>query len=292
MAVVFKRVTVSISPDDKSKLVEWELDNRFTPTSGAYTFYVERAYSAGSWTRLNPSSPVTNQNYYSDSTEYKYGLINNNAYRVVLVDGSETYISTPAFSNGYLTWNELKILRSILRQEYKRLTSLPVGIDGWLLRRRHWGTACTACTDFDLSNAVVNSSCTTCYGTGIVGGYYNAYAYYMEFVKGEKSELTEKPPFGTEDNIVRQGRGVAYPLITGYDIWVSAKTDDRYLIRTVQTVAEMKETPVIYAFSLHELPADRIEYSIPLEQSTSSGSGDEIDQSWRISGNNFLDDIL
>ena len=80
MAEVFKNVEVYISPTNKNKLISWELDSRFTPDSGQFTFYVEAGYSAGSWTRLNPNNPVINQAYYTDSTSWKYGLINMYSY--------------------------------------------------------------------------------------------------------------------------------------------------------------------------------------------------------------------
>jgi len=290
MAEVFKDVTVYVSPTSKSKLISWELDRRFVPTSGQFTFYVESGYAAGSWTRLNPTSPVIDQSYYTDATTNKYGLINNIYYRVILVDGDSEYISTPQSVTGVLTLRESAILRNLLRQQYLRLTNLHAGVQGWLLRRRHWGTRCTVCTDFDLENQVSNPNCTTCYGTGIVYGYYNAYPFWMEFVGGMQSQIEMKSPTGVEDNIIRQGRCIAYPIISSYDIWVADDTDTRYIIRTVKTVAELKERPVIYTISLHEIPAGQIEYSVPLQASSSSSSGAaETDASWRAANDDFLE---
>ncbi len=286
MADIFKNISVVLSPQTKYSLVSWDLDPRFSPESGTYTFYVEAGYSAGNWTRLN-STPIINQAYYLDTTSYKYGLIDNVYYRIVLIDNSAEYISVPENASGNLTTREFRIVKNILRQEYERL--IDIGVSGWLLRRRHWGTVCASCKDFDLEHQVSKPNCFTCYGTGIVDGYYNAYPYYIEFLGGSKSQIELKPPFGVEDTILRQGRCVSYPLISSFDIWVAANTDTRYIIRTVQTIAELKERPVIYTVALNEIPAGQIEYSIPLQTSESSSSGIEsLDQSWRTDSSDFL----
>jgi len=105
-----------------------------------------------------------------------------------------------------------------------------------------------------------------------------------------QSQIEMKSPTGVEDNIIRQGRCIAYPIISSYDIWVADDTDTRYIIRTVKTVAELKERPVIYTISLHEIPAGQIEYSVPLQASSSSSSGAaETDASWRAANDDFLE---
>lgn len=291
MAVnVFKKININISPTSKEKSIEWELDNRFTPTSGQYTFYVDYARSGGDWIRLNSTSPVINQNFYTDTTEYKYGTVNDLYYRVEMVDGSSSYYSSPASATGELSSRDFNILRELLRQEYIRL-SKSAGIDGYILRKRHWGLACTQCTDYDLSNESTNPDCSYCYGTGVLYGYYSSIPMYMDLAAQFKSQLESKIPTGVEDNIIKQGRCVAYPQIYSGDIWIASKTDTRYVIRVVETAASIKETPAVYNVVLAEIPADRIEYSIPLQTTTSSSSSgsSDITQSWRTVSTDFLD---
>jgi len=283
MSNIFKIVNVQLSPTTKETLISWELDPKFSLVSASYIFYVEVAYSAGTWTRLNSTSPVTNQAYYTDTTSYRSGLINNIFYRVILVDGGTTYTSVPVSVIGDLTLIGFRLLKNILRQEYKRLTDAYAGASGWLLRRRHWGTACTVCTDFDLETQVVDDNCSTCYGTGIEGGYYNAYPLYIEFIPDKKSTIDFNTKTGTEEIIIRNVRCIAYPMITPYDIWIYSDSDVRYIIRSMSTIAELQGKDIVYSLELHEIPYGQVEYDIPLTttSSSSSGGGGDEDETWR-----------
>lgn len=282
MSDIFTRVTVKVSPENKSKLIEWSINPRFVPAAGVYNFYIEQAYSTDSWTRIN-STAIVNQDFYVDATEYRYGILNTTYYRVVLEDSTQSYISTPVNISGYLPWREYKIVRNILRQEYTKLKQQGAGIPGYLLRRRHWGQPCATCDDYDMIGIPVKTKCAVCYGTGIVGGYYNAYPYYLAIYPGKSDNMDTTPPVGLTGAAPRSGAGIAFPEVHAGDIWISDNTDERFYMGRVVTPVEIQEQPVLHNFIMFKLPVDRIEYQIPLQVSAESSAGttNAISQSWR-----------
>jgi hypothetical protein len=62
----------------------------------------------------------------------------------------------------------------------------------------------------------------------------------------------------------REGYGVAYPWIDAGDIWVEAKTNDRFVIKQVITMAEMASKPLLFGFAMAKLPDSSPEMDIAM----------------------------
>jgi len=286
-STVIKRVTVYIDPATNAKMLEWTVDAAYTPESVELLFYVEVSRAAGSWSRLNPDEPVINNCFYTDETRYRFNLRHSTYYRIVLDDGGTLAYSAPVNVKGVWTARQYSIARNILRQEYKRLDKNSAGRDGWLLKRRLWGVTCTVCQEYDIKTNV-DPTCPICYGTGIVGGYYDALAYPMEFKTGVLSAEDIQFPFGTVSDQIFQTRSIAYPVLGAKDIWVDAKSNERYMFGIIKSAAELVGIPLLYDNVVAEFPPDAPEYSVPLVQSesgssSSSGSSsgeDSTDDSW------------
>jgi hypothetical protein len=259
---VFKRIIVSVTPDD-SKVISWQLNSMFKPEGPYCTFYVEFAKGLGEWTRLNPDTPVENFCAYVDTVKRKCAYDNDMYYRVILFDGIQEYTSKPEIAMG--TWNkhDWLIARDIIRKEYLRLKKY-VGTQGWLLKKRKDGKPCE-CNDWDTGEPVV-SNCDKCYGTGIQGGYYNAIPYWLETNDGPTAgDVTV--PLGVVDNRSASGRGVAYPILSTYDVWIDGDMNKRYIIRKIDSATDFRGKPLIYNVIMNEAPASDIVYDVPLEQS-------------------------
>jgi len=273
------KVYVTESPTDRSKLIQWKLDPSF-PELTSYSFYIETARATDpSWTRLNPSAPIVDMCWYSDPTVYRYNYRHDLYYRVVLDDGGTEYISEASNVRGTLDKTERRMVRAALVNEYERFTKWHVGTIGWLLKKRIYGTACTVCADFDLPNDGGLASCSTCYGTGIVGGYYQGYPYYVDFTKLDVHDKDIVIPFGTEDNPELLGRCIAYPILSSQDLWVEKDTNKRYVIRQIQTLARIRDTVISYTAVFKELPGTRVEYDVPVYGDTALVS--DVETEWR-----------
>jgi hypothetical protein len=259
----FTRVEVYITPEN-GKIIQWWMDPRFefnTPLSG---FYIDWARTKGEWTRLNPGEPLRNICLYLDEDAYRCGMENDVWYRVVAVDSNDVeYPSAPAHTYGEMTKRDWLLSRDILRKEYLRMKKY-AGTFGYLLKLRTHGEKCRECFDWDIEEPIAASTCTVCYGTGFVKGYYNAIGFYMD-LSGVKVGGDINDPFGYEETRIRNARAVAYPWLGAYDIWVHGSANKRYVIRHAVTGAEMRSIPLVYfPIQLRLLPASDIAYQVPM----------------------------
>ena len=280
----FEDVAVYVTPEN-TKIVEWRLDRHFKFRSWPLQFFIEWARPAGEWTRLNPAAPLTDVCFYIDNNSYLCNTWDDIYYRVVAYDGVQTYASRPAHSMGALNRHTWLLARDLLRKEYLRLQKF-IGTFGYLLRRREYGERCPVCIEFDIEDTA-NSQCTVCFGTGFVHGYYNAYPYWMD-LSGTVDRKDVDIPFGVMDTQVRQGRGVAYPRVLPWDVWVHGSANSRFIVRSVTIGVDLQGVPLVYTpIELRQVPPTNIEYRIPMQVdygSSSSSAGPEVadtTQGWR-----------
>jgi hypothetical protein len=97
----------------------------------------------------------------------------------------------------------------------------------------------------------------------LVGGYYDSYETYMEFLPSESKREGIKIPTATEDIRPQQAKCVAFPILEVRDIFVEANTNKRYVVRLVKSLSEMRGLPLIYLVTLNELPKTHIVYQVP-----------------------------
>lgn len=258
----FQQVIATVSPTGLT-LLEWRLTGSYRPETNALMFHVFWAeLMNGTWTQLT-TDPIINEALWEDTVNRKRGQYSTGYYRVQLTDGLTVYSSDPVNPQGSLTAAEFLIVREILRKELLRYRKSGGSSQGYLLKRRYWGTYCPDCTDPD-THLSVNTQCETCYGTGYTGGYFSAYEYYIEFKGAAPQELKVEKTMGSDDSFMRQGKCIAYPVLQTDDIFVSGKSNERYFIKTVKKESELTEMPLIYTVSLAKIPVERVEYKIPV----------------------------
>jgi len=259
----FNKVYVSVAPDT-SKIIQWEMNPIFNALDVIVGFHIDIS-RGGEWRRLT-AGPITDMCIYIDESNYRCGLSADIYYRVVAVDTSLNEYKSPA-TNLFQCWKDKHqwlIARSILRKEYLRLMTLPTGVEGMLLKKREHGPRCTDCTDHDTGD-VVAECCPACFGTGFLGGYYNAVPYWLD-LSGTSSQARDTNTFGVVNNKQRIARGVAFPLVSEDDVWVASKSNLRFIVNKVESTGETLVLPLIYRLSIAELPQSDNAYDIPLEQ--------------------------
>jgi len=227
----FKRLTIDAHFNyliNRRVLVEWALERAFiTSVPGPYTFTLYRGYAA------NDSIPVK----ISETTDQPWLYDNNPVmpqkgtevfYWVILTDGQgQTYQSQSAPITSYWNHYDWTLAKEIVRKETMLLRKR-TGTAGWLLKRRLWGDVCTLCTDPE-TKQIHNSQCPVCYGTGIVGGYYDPIDFMVAMNPSQRVKKLDTTQ-GLIAETMETVRCLAYPVPTSNDVWVRAYTDQRYYV--------------------------------------------------------------
>lgn len=267
---VFKFVRAIVSPVTGTTSVEWAISPGFVPVSAYLDFYVEVAYSGGTFTRLNPVDPIINSNIFTDSNKYELNILSQVYYRVVMSDNGTEYASVPERVGGNLNRAQLRQATEVMRRKYIQLVKV-TGVKGYLLRRKEWGTRCS-CYDVDLGN-VPSVTCPDCFGTGFVGGYYEAVEFWIEDVTKSGVTVSRDGQTGVEMSHAKKARCVPYPAIIADDIWVDASTGDRYKVNPESTPELwIRNVSIIEILSLEKLPPTDFLYNVPVTSDAVTGT--------------------
>ena len=139
-----------------------------------------------------------------------------------------------------------------------------VGSKGYLFKRKVFGETCPECVDWDTGD-VAKSSCTVCYGTGFVGGYWNPFSTYIDtnLIPRNKQHTDQAGIIEPERT---QARMLGYPHVSTYDFFADYDTGKRWVIRNVQNAAELRGQPLIYLADIRLAPFTDPIYEIPLPE--------------------------
>ena len=176
----------------------------------------------------------------------------------------EFWFSPPQHAGAVWRKREWLIAREIVRQEQVRLERVRAGTRGYLLRRKSFGEECPVCVSPE-THQVQDPSCPTCFGTGIVGGYYPASEVWLE-LQPERLLRRLDPDQGQLTHAVSSARVLAYPPVNPNDYWVSAKSNRRYRVQEgVTKLAQIDEEPLVLGFDVQIEHMNHIIYQVPVE---------------------------
>ena len=270
---VFERLRVVSVPLGGTQIC-WKLRDGFV-AQGPFYFYVETAPSGSTeWTPIN-DEPLVDICCATDTYQRYYDQLSYIYYRVRLVlptvpdanTGLPTeYVSQPQQGNGTWSRRDWLISRDIIRREYlvqRKRHNITSG--GYLLKRRRWGTPCPLCLDYDTGGTTQSQSCTTCFGTGFVGGYFPAIDYRFTFEALPQRRIERNEQVGQVNPIVKQARGVCYPHVDSHDIYARTDTGERYVIQNVSNLAEYGGVPLVIRAELRLAPVTDILYTVLLD---------------------------
>ena len=263
---VFRRVEVDYLVAGGAR-VTWELQPHFRePTP--YTFQLQvnpgrGEPSSGSDPALWTNTGVSTGGYTAiDPQQNQWGKDLRVVYRVLLTTANGLYISPTAQVLGKLTTRQWLLARAIVRRldlQVKRqsLDTYP----GYLLKRRYCGPVCT-CTD-DVLGGCNDSSHLPCYGTGILGGYWQAATHTLYNLQPQSRDLQRDGDRGTIDDQMVTGRFLGLPSLEQRDVWIDAHSDRRYIVHRVSNVAEMSQVPILVEAELRLAPFGDVIYQFP-----------------------------
>jgi hypothetical protein len=203
-------------------------------------------------------------------------------YRVRLVLPNEIDPSTgqpqvfsakPQQANGVWAKKDWLLARWIARKEYLyQRKAVNRTSTGFLLKRRRWGQVSPSTTEWD-SGEVQSTNTEIDYGTGFIGGYFPPVDFTVSLVDDQWPRgFKLDPSISMRNDILRNGRAVAYPYVDTYDVYVRRDTGERWVVQKIITAGEVGGIPVVVLIQLGLAPVTNIIYKVPLEKGSSSSS--------------------
>lgn len=277
--------------------LQWELEE--VSESGSFSFEIDRSGSPeGPWTTITTIVDLYTYSDLLEDEEantlsiardiyYRIGAIPpsgqpNKVYSPVTnLDGLSAYtVDEPWPAVGYVVNSEGQrepapytnafqrptaagrkrlIKRAIQRKQYIGLKKL-YGTEFWLLKKRHFGTRCSACYRSH-SRLVTKKACTVCYGTSWTGGYFNAIDLLG---KRETAPVQSMVTPQSKDDILRtQILLMDFPRLDEGDLLVEKHANRRWLVSRRDEITR-KGILVEQVVSVSEIGHKSIEYSIPV----------------------------
>lgn len=243
--------------------VEWGLHPQFKDPP-PYTFQLQVGSTgnplADDWADVG--SPVTDTFFMEDPQQRLWGMMAWTHYRVLLTTPLANYASPPQLIWGTMDRSDAQKAKALVRQTYERLVKV-AGVEGYLLKRRLYGEACSCLDTMTLESR--RPDCPICYGTGIVKGYFDPYpCFYVEF-SGKKIRSHVSDTGTTNDGPVVAGRMINTPQIHSYDVWVDRGSDQRWFIHRIESETEIRGIPIIlHPVEMRMAPFSHIIYSFPI----------------------------
>lgn len=249
----FRRVSVDHMVRGVSR-IWWQLERTFNDP-GPYTFQLQfgRSGIRDSFDWQDVGAPVENTYYAADPNwrDGGYALVTH--YRVKLTTPTETYVSQAANCFGELTERDWLLSREIIRKEKlrHRLVSAP----GYLAKPLRYGTPCRTCRD-QLTQEVTDSFCPVCSGTGFEIGFHPILPLQCWDLSPQviEEDIDSQLKGQTRENAYVTARVLGFPALNKGDYWINGDSDERWVVKSIQVVAAVRNVPIVYQVKLGLLP--------------------------------------
>ena len=257
MEDVFTKVTI-LPHYALGFIFSWEISQSVVDL-GPWRFVVEEAPAHdGPWTS---NSPVLVNTTHWIETSRRTGNKNLTLFfRVRLTTPRGTYYS--AVREPYFTLNrrEFFLARDIMRREVLHAKTLAGGLAKvWL--RSTFGPKCRVCAD-PVTGDVLDSACTTCYGTGRDPGFYGPYDIWFVPTPTQRDTVMAPDGTGTREPIVNTFKTIGFPHVKDGDILVDTQAGKRYYTDAVSQAVELRGYPLVQQIEGREIPTSDPVYNL------------------------------
>ena len=140
------------------------------------------------------------------------------------------------------------------------ITLKAIGLECAILKKKSWGARCPLCVS--ISNKSTRTSCPTCLGTTIVGGYESPHYGYATLSTNSINVSTRLQ--GQVDVRDRQIVMANVPSVDVDDVVVFLRSGKRFLVKSVMHTT-IQDTDVHQELSVSELTPGSIEYEIAVD---------------------------
>lgn len=262
-ATPFARVFVKYNPSGGTD-VSYTL-NAGVPFRNGMTFQLEsgRAGVPGADDWAPVGAPVHDLLTLRDEARRPTGKVDRPYYRIRLTtpDGEVRY-SDPVGREGTLSPLQWRLAHAALRAER---VYMQAG-DGqlvYVMKRREAGDRCPRCTDPQTGD-VREPGCPVCFGTGYTCGYFFPLDCAWADVSPKSYHTEIKEGQGTKKDVTVRARIAGFLMLDEGDVVVTAATDDRYYVHSVQNLVEFVGVAVVRMVELRLLAGSDPIYLIKL----------------------------
>lgn len=258
MATPFTSVECAIRYDN-ARVITWNL-NPLADYPEDFILAVENSRAGGPWETL--ASDLKDSCFYVDSRRRNYNKYMNECYRLRITSEStgENYVSDVVNAGSYGVYPFSSEAENVIKQVEKSIELS--GCEGVLLKKKHWGTRCPDCTDFD-DQTSVNEHCPRCLGTGFDGGFYQGITMAILKEHIDASEKQGNDCVEAEEKV--QAKCVAYPWVRYGDVWCEKYTNKRFMIDKVTPSSSYKHVPLVYSITMHRIEYSDVMYTPPAD---------------------------
>lgn len=240
-------------------LIKWSLEGTGQDLKNL-KFYVDRSESPNEFRQLNPVGISSSSVYeFVDETANLLDINKVLYYRVRAVEEAVDGTPLQTFTSGVTTWDgDLDLVGLYIVEEHWFALRWVYGVPVMIFKRRHDGTYCPNCFDLILKR-VTKSNCTTCFGTGTMGGYYPPIESWMSFEPDPKVEGVVE--WGKKQQSQTDIQFINYPLLSPEDIIVELKSNRFWKVESVR-YPEKNRTIVLQMARLDAVGPSDVEYKI------------------------------
>jgi hypothetical protein len=233
----------------------WEMNRQFTdPLPHIFQLQTGNTGNPNATDWIDVGSTVTNGYFALDDAhrEGNYGKRLLTHYRVKLVTSAGLYVSQPVATYGEMGEKDWLFAREMNRKESLRHEL--VSREGYLLKRMRFGQPCDTCVD-PLTGEILDSKCPECNGVGFKVGYHAPTTLSLDMSPEAIIELRRatEPP-GPSRPVDLKGRILGFPQVNKEDVWVDAKSDQRWFLHEVLHLSEWRGIPVVIQVGLRLAP--------------------------------------
>jgi hypothetical protein len=257
---------IHIIPDwVNGHFIQWELDPFFRATR-PYNFELESAETSDFSDVVFSKKNLGDVFFTVDDSKTKQSWALNHFYRVILNTGDGGRFSSSPILFGASRHEQRKyaMAADIVRKEI--LMCRYAGTEGWLLRRKSYGTVGrnTSANIDPVSGVPIADTKEQDYGVGIDAGYYAPVPCVFFIEAGSQDKQLDVNGIGVKENYTSNIRAPGYPIFEVRDVICEAKDGYRYSIGS-RNAKQFPGTNIIIMqkASINLIPPSDTIYSIP-----------------------------
>lgn len=254
----FKDLYIIPSYGKKEALIKWDVDANYL----AGNFIIQKSSNGITyWDTIGSGIGLTE---YKDTDFIIHNKQEQTYYRVIIQLNKQRYESNSIAVFDKLKRKEYGILHRMMQLEHYRMANVGNGIQAIILKQKYSGEPCY-CVDPTTDQHVGSTLCDKCYGTGIVGGFDKPINIYMDIINHKVDVKLLPTGEGSDDIAQFKFRIIAYPELKPGDLIVNPRTDDRYVVDSVELFKFKGIVPFIYGVIALQLRRNDIRYKIPID---------------------------
>lgn len=229
---IFRKVDVV--PDwVRGHFIQWQVDPFFRGTR-PYNFALEISTTLDFSEIVAVKDNLGDVFFAVDDTKLKQSWSPNYAYRIKLTTASrKKYYSQPIlFGSTRHEARKYAMAAEITRKEI--MLARYVGTEGWLLRRKSYGTksAATSRNLDPVSGVPIADTKNEDYGVGVDGGYFDPVPCVFYLENSTQDKQLDPHGLGVKESYVSQIRMPGYPILEVRDVVCESRDGFRYSVQS------------------------------------------------------------